>query len=259
MKLKMYSLPVALAAIASLTPFAAYSQAFNSGSISGTVADTTGAVIPGATVTATATATNITKTMTAGKDGTFSFKDLPIGTYTVVISSSGFSTVTLNNVQVASAKDQGLGVEQLTTGGTASTVEVSAAAAILETDQAQVTTTFDSQQITSLPTAGGFDELALLIPGVVDARSDSFSNSNGVGFSVNGERARANNFEIDGQVNNDTTIAGPQVFFGNDEALAEVQIITNSFSAAYGRNAGSVVNYITKSGTNAIHGSAMTS
>jgi hypothetical protein len=79
MKLKMYSLPLALAAIASLTPFAAYSQAFNSGSISGTVADTTGAVIPGATVTATATATNITKAMTAGKDGTFSFKDLPIG------------------------------------------------------------------------------------------------------------------------------------------------------------------------------------
>lgn len=256
MKLK-HSLPFALSTLATLSTIPSFAQGITTGSISGSVADPTGAVIPGATVTATASATNIKATAVAGKDGTFSFKDLPIGAYTVVISSDGFSSITLNNVQVASAKDQGLGVEQLTTGGTSSIVEVSAASNILETDQAQITTTFDSKQITSLPTAGGFDELAILIPGVVNAGSDRFSNSNGIGFSVNGERARANNFEIDGQTNNDTTIAGPQVFFGNDEALAEVQIITNSFSAQYGRNAGSVVNYITKSGTNQIHGSAI--
>ena len=257
MKLKLYSLPLALAATATLSPFAAYSQGITTGSISGSVADPTGAVIPGATITATADATKIARTITAGKDGAFSFKDMPIGTYTVVITSSGFSTITLNNVQVASARDQGLGVEQLTTGGTSSTVEVSAAAAILETSQSQVTTTFDSQQLTSLPTAGGFDALALLIPGVVSTGSDRFSNSNGAGLSVNGERGRSDNFEIDGQTNNDTTISGPQFFFGNDEALAEEQVITNSFSAQYGRNAGSVVNYITKSGTNEIHGSAI--
>ena len=256
--MKRYSPSLAAAVLfASFAGGSAYSQGITTGSISGTVADATGAVIPGATATATATATNNQKIATAGKDGAFSFKDLPIGTYSVVITANGFSTITLNNVQVSSAKDQGLGVEQLTTGGTSSTVEVSAAANILETSQAQVTTTFDSQQLTSLPTAGGFDSLALLIPGVVDARADSFSNTNGAGFSVNGERARANNFEIDGQTNNDTTISGPQIFFGNDEALAEVQVITNSFSAQYGRNAGSVVNYITKSGTNQIHGSAI--
>jgi outer membrane receptor protein involved in Fe transport len=232
-------------------------QGITTGSISGTVADSTGAVISGSTITATAKATNIALKATSGGDGSFSFKDVPIGTYTVVISANGFAGLTLNNIEVASSREQALGTEQLSLGGTEAVVEVSAAQNILETSQSQVTTTFDSEQLTNLPTAGGFDELALLIPGVVDTHEDDFSNSNGANFSVNGERGRANNFEIDGQANNDTTISGPQVFFGNDEAIAEIQVITNSFSAQYGRNAGSVVNYITKSGTNAFHGSAV--
>ena len=232
-------------------------QGITTGSISGTVADTLEAVIAGATITATAKATNITLKTTSGGDGSFSFKDVPIGTYTVVISEGGFAGLTLNNIEVASSREQALGIQKLSPGITEAVVEVSAAQNILETSQSQVTTTFDSEQLTNLPTAGGFDELALLIPGVVNTHADNFSNANGANFSVNGERGRANNFEIDGQANNDTTITGPQVFFGNDEAIAEIQVITNSFSAQYGRNAGSVVNYITKSGTNAIHGSAI--
>jgi hypothetical protein len=235
----------------------AHGQGITTGSISGTVADTTGAVIAGASITATAKATNVTLTTTSGGDGSFSFKDVPIGTYTLVILESGFASLTLNNIEVASSREQALGIQKLSPGAAEAVVEVSGAQNILETSQAQVTTTFDSEQLTNLPTAGGFDELALLIPGVVDTHVDNFSNTNGANFSVNGERGRANNFEIDGQANNDTTITGPQVFFGNDEALAEVQVITNSFSAQYGRNAGSVVNYITKSGSNAFHGSAI--
>jgi outer membrane receptor protein involved in Fe transport len=235
----------------------ASAQGITTGSISGTVTDTSDAVIAGATITATAKATNITLKTTSRDDGAFSFKDVPIGTYTVVISESGFAGLTLNNIEVASSREQALGIQKLSPGVTEAVVEVSAAQNILETSQSQVTTTFDSEQLTNLPTAGGFDELALLIPGVVNTHGDDFSNSNGANFSVNGERGRANNFEIDGQANNDTTITGPQVLFGNDEALAELQIITNSFSAQYGRNAGSVVNYITKSGTNTIHGSAI--
>jgi hypothetical protein len=232
-------------------------QGITTGSISGTVEDDSGAVIAGAAITATAKATNVTLKTTAGGDGNFSFKDVPIGTYSVVISAPGFAGLTLDNIEVASSREQALGIQKLSIGRTEAVVEVSAAQNILETSQSQVTTTFDTEQLTNLPTAGEFDELALLIPGVVNTHSDDFSNANGANFSVNGERGRANNFEIDGQANNDTTITGPQVFFGNDEALAEVQIVTNSFSAQYGRNAGSVVNYITKSGTNAIHGSAI--
>ncbi|MGA7156307.1 MAG: carboxypeptidase regulatory-like domain-containing protein [Acidobacteriaceae bacterium] len=246
-----------LAATFGLTLNVAFAQGMNTGNISGTVADPTGAIIPGATITATADATHIVSTAKSGSDGNFSFKALPIGTYTVVIAENGFSPLTLNNVEVSSAKDEGLGVEKLNTGTAQSIVNVSAASTLLETSQSQVTTTFSAQQVSTLPLAGGFDEVALLIPGVVNTRSDMFSNSNGVGFSVNGERGRANNFEIDGQSNNDTTIAGPQFFFSNEEALAQVEVITDSFSAQYGRNAGSIINYITKSGSNAIHGSAI--
>jgi outer membrane receptor protein involved in Fe transport len=246
-----------LAAAMSLFQEQAGAQGITTGSISGTVADATGAVIAGATITATTKATNVSLKTTSTGDGSFSFKDVPIGTYNLVIARSGFASLTLDNIEVASSREQALGIQKLSLGGAETVVEVSAAQNILETSQAQVTTTFDSEQLTNLPTAGGFDELALLIPGVVDTHEDNFSNTNGANFSVNGERGRANNFEIDGQANNDTTISGPQVFFGNDEALAEVQVITNSFSAQYGRNAGSVVNYITKSGTNAIHGSAI--
>lgn len=248
---------LALLTAAPLLQEEANAQGITTGSISGTVADTSEAVIAGATITATAKATNIALKTTSGGDGNFSFKDVPIGTYTVVITDNGFTTLTLNNIEVASSREQALSIRKLSPGNTESVVEVSAAQNILETAQSQVTTSFDSEQIANLPTAGGFDELALLIPGAVNTHADDFSNSNGANFSVNGERGRANNFEIDGQANNDTTITGPQVLFGNDEALAEIQIVTNSFSAQYGRNAGSVVNYITKSGTNAIHGSAI--
>ena len=86
---------------------------------------------------------------------------------------------------------------------------------------------------------------------------DNMSNTNGVGFSANGQRGRSNNFEIDGQSNNDNSVTGPQVFFSNQDAIQELQIITNNFSAQYGRNMGAVVNYVTKNGTNVFHGTGI--
>ena len=82
----------------------------------------------------------------------------------------------------------------------------------------------------------------------------AFSNNNGAEISVNGQRSRSNNYQIDGQNNNDNSVGGPSIFFGNQDAISELQIVTN-YSAEYGRNMGAVVNYITKSGTNAFHGS----
>src|SRR5580698_6575169 len=195
------SLAVTLAFLtaASLLQQQAEAQGITTGSVSGTVADTSEAVIAGASITATSKATNITLKTTSGDDGAFSFKDVPIGIYTVVISESGFAGLTLNNIEVASSREQALGIQKLSPGVTEAVVEVSAAQNILETSQSQVTTTFDSEQLTNLPTAGGFDELALLIPGVVDTHMDNFSNTNGANFSVNGERGRANNFELDGK------------------------------------------------------------
>jgi hypothetical protein len=246
-----------LAACLLLTSTFAIAQGIITGSITGTVADASGAVLPGAQVQLTNGATNYKATAVSGSDGSVSFKDVPIGKYSVTITAPGFSTYTLNDLLIGSGRTESLGTVKLTAGNTATTIEVLAAQSLLETTQSQVTTTFNAEQVADLPLGGGFDEVALLIPGVVATHADNFSNSNGPGFSVNGERGRANNFELDGQSNNDNSVAGPQVFFGNEEAIAQVQVITNNFAAEYGRNAGSVINYITKSGTNQFHGSAI--
>ena len=230
-------------------------QGIITGSVTGTVQDSTGAVIPGATITAVNLAENRTYTSTASNTGEFNFSSLPVGTYAVTIKMAGFGDLKLGNVVVETGKPTTLGIEKLSTGSAVETVEVSTARNLLETTQAQVTTTFDSEMIQDLPTGGGLDRVALLVPGLVDTHSAGFSNTNGVGISSNGQRGRSNNFEIDGQSNNDNSVAGSQVFFQNQDAVAEIQVITNNFSAQYGRNMGSIVNYVTKSGTNAIHGS----
>ena len=232
-----------------------HAQGIITGSINGTVQDSTGAIIPGAKITALNTALGQTFTLAATNSGEFTFSSLPIGDYTVTIAQTGFGELKLEHLQVETGKTLGLGIEKLQTGGAAETVEVSTARNLLETTQSQVTTTFDSEMIQDLPTGGGLDQLALLVPGVAATHGSNFSNNNGGGFSSNGQRGRSNNFEIDGQANNDNSVGGSQIFFQNEDAVQEVQVITNNFSAEYGRNMGSIVNYVTKSGTNSIHGS----
>jgi Carboxypeptidase regulatory-like domain/TonB-dependent Receptor Plug Domain len=231
-------------------------QGIVTGTLVGSVQDATGAVISGAKITVTRTDTNTVSTTTTNAQGSFTLSDLPVGNYGVKIEDQGFTTLEVKDLHVDANRTQSLGIEKLSTGALTSTVEVNASQVLLETSQAQITTTFDTQQVSQLPVGGGFDELALLIPGVVATHGENFSNTNGTGISSNGQRGRSNNFEIDGQANNDNSVSGPQFFFGNEEAIEQVQIITNNFSAAYGRNMGSVVNYITKSGTNSYHGSA---
>jgi hypothetical protein len=230
-------------------------QGIITGTMSGVVQDATGAVIPGATVTAVSKNENQTYTSVSNASGEFNFSSLPVGQYSLTIKMAGFGDLKLDNVLVETGKATGLGVEKLQTGSAVETVEVSTGRNLLETTQSQVTTTFDAEMVADLPTGGGLDQVALLVPGVASTHSANFSNTNGVGLSSNGQRGRSNNFEIDGQSNNDNSVAGSQVFFQNQDALAEIQVITNNFSAAYGRNMGSVVNYVTKSGTNSIHGS----
>lgn len=234
----------------------AHGQGIVTGTLVGSVQDATGAVITGAKITVTKTDTNTVFTTTTNAQGSFTLSDLPVGNYSVKIEDQGFTTLEVKDLHVDANRTQSLGIEKLSTGALTSTVEVNASQVLLETTQAQVSTTFSTQQVSELPVSGGFDELAVLIPGVVATHSANYANTNGTGISSNGQRGRANNFEIDGQANNDNSVTGPQFFFGNEEAIDQVQIITNNFSAAYGRNMGSVVNYITKSGSNSYHGSA---
>lgn len=234
----------------------AMAQGITTGSITGSVVDPQGAVISGAIVNATDPSTGISRSTVSEGNGVFAFRGLPIGKYDVHITAPGFQTVNINAVPVASGVTSDLKEKKLSISSSAAEVEVVASGTVeLDTTQSQITSTFTTEQLQDVPLGNGFDEVATLVPGVVRTQMANFSNSNGPGFSVNGLRGRSNNFELDGQSNNDNSVTGPQVFFGNQDAIQEVQVITNNFSAQYGRNMGSIVNYITKSGTNSFHGS----
>jgi hypothetical protein len=142
-------------------------------------------------------------------------------------------------------------------------VTVSEDAPLLNTTSPEVGVRFDERRLTDLPTlpsaGGGFRDafaFALGAPGVSQLNSGNQVFAMGTNFSVNGSRPRGNNFMIDGQDSNDPTVTGRQQVLNNPEIVQEFRLITNQFSAEYGRAAGSVVNLVTKSGTNDFHGSA---
>ncbi len=237
----------------------ALGQGITTGTVQGTVADPSGAVIPSAQIEMRSDTSGLDLSSRSSGDGSFKFLLVPVGTYNVIISANGFSNETVKNVAVQSGETTNLNQVTLHIGA-AEQVEVNGSeVALLETTDSQVTTIFDTQAVHSLPLNNGFDTVAEVIPGVVSTGGrtygDNFSNNSGDNFSVNGQSGRYNNFEIDGQSNNDNSIGGPQVFFGNQDAIEEIQVVTNDYSAQYGRNAGAVVNYITKSGANTFHGS----
>jgi hypothetical protein len=247
----------ALASVACLLLAAsALPQGIATGTISGTVTDPSGAAVGGAKVTSVNAATNQSIVGETNEAGIFSQRSVPPGIYKITIEAKGFRTLVLDKVQVTVAQETALSTVKLELGSVGETIQVEGATPLIETSTAQVTTNFDSVATADLPLNGGYDMLTLFIPGVADTGSNNFSNTNGVGFSANGLRGRSNNFQIDGQSNNDNSVAGPSIFLGNPDVLDQVSVITNDFSVEYGRASGSVVNYVTKSGTNDFHGSA---
>lgn len=224
------------------------------GSISGTVLDPKDAAITGAKVTITNEETGALREATANEQGQFSVLRVPPGKYTVRVTHEGFRAFEARGVVVDVATDSNVPV-RLAIGGVSETVIVESGAPLVETSTAQTTSSFDSKKIQDLPAVTGrLDTLALLSPGVIPGFGNV--NSNGTTLSVNGQRSRSNNFTIDGQDNNDNSIGGPGLFLSNIEVVDQFSIITNNFSAEYGRNQGAIVNLVTKSGTNDIHGTA---
>lgn len=230
-----------------------FGQGIVTGSISGTVQDPQGALVPGAKITATQLSTNRQYASESGRTGLFAINVLPPGQYDIKIEAPSFSAYEAHDLTVAAGNDTSLGLVKLEVGASTQTVTVEGVAPLIEATTTQITNTFDTEQTASVPLGNNFDTLALFLPGVAPLGDAGFSNTNGEGFAANGQRGRANSFEIDGQNNNDNSIAGPSIFFGNQDAIQEVQVITN-YSAEYGGHEGSVVNYITKSGTNVFHG-----
>jgi hypothetical protein len=231
-------------------------QGIITGSISGSVEDSSGAALPTAKVALKNLTQGTVTNVPVQGDGNFYLRAVPIGSYSLTISADNFQPVEIPVVTVNAGVDAAIGRKQLKAGASTTVTVEGASSVELDTTQSQVSASFSSEDLQRLPLAGGFDEVAVLIPGVAQTHADNFSNTNGPNFSSNGERGRSNNFEIDGQSNNDNSVGGPQLFFGNQDAIAEIQVIQSNFGAQYGRNTGTVVNYITKSGTNDIHGSA---
>jgi len=260
MQIRLYKLILSVAFSLALTWCVAAVGQVLGGSISGTVTDPQGAVIANAQVKATNAATGAVLTTTTDSAGAFRFNLIPTGTYKVEISASGFKTLTQSDIPVTASRDAGLGSIKMSVGDTTTTVEVTAAIPLIESTQAQVTTTFSGQVLDTfvgVQENQGLDNLALFVPGVSSSRDNNFANTNGgIGFAVNGLRGRSNDQQIDGQNNNDNSVTGPSLFVSDPEWVGQYVVVTNNFGPEYGRNSGSVVNVITKGGGNAWHGSA---
>jgi hypothetical protein len=227
------------------------------GSISGSVTDATGSLVPDVAITATSADTKEQFNTKTDSAGLFRISSLAIGNYDLEFTKQGFKKTVVGGVSVSSGVDHGLGLISLQLGAVTVTVEVSAAPALMESTQSQISTTMSAQYIqdyAGVQENQGLDFLALQLPGVAMTRDNNFSNTNGVGFSVDGIRGRNNDQEIDGQNNNDNSVAGPALFLSNPDFVEQYQITTNNFSPEYGRNSGSVVNEVTPSGKNNWHG-----
>jgi len=226
------------------------------GTLKGTVVDPNGAAIAGASVTVKSEATGIEQTTSATSDGLFTVTNLNPGKYTVKVSpGAGFSSKEVTGVDVRIGTETDIKVE-LAVGVPTETVTVTGNTEEIVQTTSQISASFETRKVEELPSnsaGGGLDTLALLAPGVVPGFGNV--NSNGTTLSVNGNRARANNFTLDGTDNNDLTIGGPNFFISNQDSIQEFQVITNNYSAQFGRNQGAVINYVTKSGTNEFHGS----
>jgi outer membrane receptor protein involved in Fe transport len=245
---------LALLALLFATAFA-MAQGIVTGTISGTVEDAQGAVVTNAKVTAKEVSTNREYSGQTTDSGNFVLRALPAGTYTLTIEAPNFRKYENKGITVNVGGEAGLGRIKMEVGATSETLTVEGTAPLVESTTQQISESFSARKAQDLPVGNTLDSLALFVPGIATAGDASFSNNNGAEISVNGQRARSNNYQIDGQNNNDNSVGGPSIFFGNQDAVAELQIVTN-YSAEYGRNMGAVVNYITKGGTNAFHGSA---
>jgi hypothetical protein len=222
------------------------------GALSGTVTDPAGAVVVGAKVDVMNQSTGVATSLVTNEAGVYKAAFLIPGTYTVRVQAPGFNSFEAKDVLVEVAQEPVVNAT-LQVGAVGQTVEVEGTAALLTTDSAQLTQDVQPGVIAAMPSVqGATDKMALTAPGVVIGFGNV--NSNGLVFSANGQRGRANNFLLDGQDNNDPTLEGPGFLFANLDAIGEYQVITNQYSAEFGRDAGAIVNIRIRSGTNTFHG-----
>jgi len=227
------------------------------GSVTGTVTDPAGGVVPNANVTARNVNTNIsteTKTNTAG---VYNLLFLPVGTYTISVKATGFKSASLEPFALSVNQTARVDVV-MQVGAITESVTVSAAAPAMQTESAQTGDVISPNEATTLPLNGrNFVSLTLLVPGAITPNPNAF-NSPSRSFSggrpyVNGNREQANNFLLDG-VDINEPIDNLVAYNPNVDALAEMRVLTGNASAEFGNATGATVIMATKSGTNAFHG-----
>ncbi|MCC6264162.1 MAG: TonB-dependent receptor [Bryobacterales bacterium] len=246
-----------LAALLTVQP--AYSQVLY-GSIVGTVEDSSGAVVPGATVSFTNTATNFSREFRADDQGRYNAVSMPAGTYDMTVTQSGFRTltrsgvvVTINNVTRANA--------QLEVGQVTDQVTVSASAAVLQTDRSDTSSEISSKTVVELPLAAyrNYQSMINLVPGATPAalqNSVGASPQRSLTTNINGTNRNNNNTRVDGAINTYIWLPHHTLYNPPVESIETVNISTSSFDAEQGMAGGAAVTVATKSGTNQLHGSA---
>src|SRR5260370_26782427 len=222
------------------------------GNLVGTVRDDSGAAVPEAQVIITNRTTNLETTTRSNGSGDYRFNNIPVGAYDLSVSASGFRAMTERNVAVELNKTTTVNVS-LQVGPVTQTVEVTEAAATIDTTTAHLQSAFTSLQAMNLPSTSvgsGVLNLSLLSAGV----SSSGGLGYGAGPSIGGQRPTNNSFSIDGVDNNRKDVTGPVVYVSN-EAVAEFSLLQNQFSPEFGHSSGGQFNTVIKSGTNQLHGS----
>ena len=246
-------------------------------SLSGTVEDSTGAIIPGASVTLTNVGTQQQQATTSSSEGAYRFTELPPGNYKLTVTAAGFKQSDADNIQVVAETPRNFDVK-LSTGGTTESVTVNAdTIPVLQTNDANVSRTLSSEEIQRLPIFGADPyELLRTAPGITGdgarsgvgqavflpnnvgpggSNSGIFQTENQIQISADGQRVADNNILIDGVSVNSLVHGGSAVVTPNQESVDSIGVTSTSYDAADGRNTGAQIKTITKSGTNNLHGS----
>jgi hypothetical protein len=245
--------------------------------IQGTVTDSSGGVISGATVTLTSNETKRSQTVTTSDEGFYRFSSLAPGLYTLTVEQTNFKKQVIENLSVAAENTQGVDIV-LTAGGITETVTITDVTTGLETENANVQKSITTEEIRKLPQVGRDPyELARLAPGILapgarggggnsvglpnttgpgGSNSSIVQSENQVPISASGQRLSQNNFQIDGISVTSLQFGGAANITPNQESVKEVQITSSSFSAEDGRNSGAQIKVVSQNGTNDLRGSA---
>ncbi len=238
----------------------AWAQLSTTATISGTVTDSSGAVLPGATVTVEDEGTHIKTVVRSNQDGSFIAPGLPVDSYSVGISKQGFQSYSVTGILLHPATTSTIN-GTLSPGSVSTGITVTAAAALVETSTSEVANEVDSAEIESIPLNGrNYQGLATVMPGVQNTSEGNAlgtgGRSTGNALSVNGLATDKSFYALDGVWNENTGNMGQTTVIPNPDSLQEVRVLQNNYSAKYSLMGSSVVLLQTKSGTSQFHGTA---